>query len=371
MMTYVELARLLAKQADQIGQLPVVTGFDGFVDEMISVVDQRQTLDAYKRIETITHFGEKISAAAGQSSLREIVINEVDPGGCAINMGDGLAAMGVPVTTFATAGEPLHAAFADYAKKVRLVSWGAEPGRTLAYEFADGKLMFSAVSQLQNFNRDNLRHYLADGVFAKACAQAELIAITDWTLYPHMTDCWHFLLDEVFTRLPGKHQFFFDLVDPSSRSESDILAMLQALKRFTEVGEVTLGLNQNEANILCRINNLDVSPAKVPRSAITQARALLQCLGLKEVVIHSIKYAVAVDADEASHVFGPYCENPLKSTGAGDRFNAGYALGQILNLAMRARLKLACASSGFFVRHARSPSLEELVEFMETLAVAE
>lgn len=80
MTTYSELAQILATQADQIRQLPIVTGFDGFVDEMISVVDQRQTLDDYKRIETIARFGEKISAAAGHSSLREIVINEVDLG---------------------------------------------------------------------------------------------------------------------------------------------------------------------------------------------------------------------------------------------------------------------------------------------------
>jgi dTDP-4-amino-4,6-dideoxygalactose transaminase len=39
----------------------------------------------------IATFGKLISAAAGHSSLREIVVNDVHPGGCAVNLADGLA----------------------------------------------------------------------------------------------------------------------------------------------------------------------------------------------------------------------------------------------------------------------------------------
>jgi len=364
-MSYKELAEELRQNLYKLESSPVVTGFDGFVDEMISVVDQRQSLDSYQRIETIDVFGDKIKAAAGQSSLREIVVTEVDPGGCAVNMGDGLASLGIPVTTFATLGEPIHAAFADYAEKATLVSWGREPGKTLAYEFVDGKLMFSAVTQLQEFNPGNLSTYLADGCFYEACSVAKLIAITDWTLYPHMTACWNLLLDEVFSKLPGRPNFFFDLVDPSSRSDGDILEMQTALKRFAGIGKVCLGLNQNEANILCRLNALNALPAHDPETAAVQGRALLSQLGIDEVVIHSVKYAVGVDRDDESGVFGPYCDNPLKSTGAGDRFNSGYALGCLLDFEMRERLLLACASSGYFVRNARSASATELAQFLE------
>lgn len=360
-----ELSRYLKDRQDRLRNLPVVTGFDGFVDEMISVVDQRQSLDEFSRIETIGGFGAKISAAAGHSSLREIVINETDPGGCAVNMGDGLAELGLPVTTFATVGEPVHPAFAGYAEKARLISWGAEPGRTLAYEFADGKLMFSAVSQLRNFNPETLRGYLGDGLFESSCEEAALIAITDWSLYPHMTACWHFLIDEVFEKMARKPRLFFDLVDPSSRSEADILGMQEALRRFAGVGEVTLGLNQNEANILSGLNGLGFAGPADPEAAAAQAEALRGHLGLGEVVIHSTKYAAGADGRSVSHAFGPYCENPVKSTGAGDRFNAGYALGLVLDLGMPDRLALACASSGFFVRKARSANLGDLCGFLE------
>lgn len=363
-MNKTELADYLMANQARIAGLPVVTGFDGFVDEMVSVVDERQSLTDYRRIETIEHFGEKISAAAGHSSLREIVITEVDPGGCAINMGDGLASLGVPVTTFATVGEPLHAAFAGYAEKARLISWGTEPGRTLAYEFADGKLMFSAVSQLQKFHPDALAEYLADGVFAEACASAQLIAITDWTLYPHMTACWDYLLEKVFSKLPGRPNFFFDLVDPSTRSENDIRGMLEVLAKFEQVGNVTLGLNQNEANILSRLTDGATQTAVAPESAEEQSVELRNALKVGSVVIHSLRYAVGCAGDSVQSVWGPYCEKPKKSTGAGDRFNAGYALGAILGLKMADRLLLACSASGFFVRAGRSATVAELSAFL-------
>jgi len=365
-MNHAQLSAFLLEHAARLRDLPIVTGFDGFVDEMISVVDQRHSLTAYDRIETIENFGSKISAAAGHSSLREIVVNQVDPGGCAINMGDGLVHLGLPVTTFATVGEPMHPAFADYASKAKLISWGKEPGKTLAYEFADGKLMFSSVTQLQRFHPDQLKTYLQDGVFIQACEAAKLIAITDWTLYPHMTSCWEFLIDEVFSKLSTRPKFFFDLVDPSSRSDADVLEMLPVLRRFSDFGEVTLGLNQNEANILSRLTGSPTVCANSPEVAQIQAKELLCSLGLQAVVIHSIKYAVGASPDEEASVYGKYCEKPIKSTGAGDRFNAGYALGSVLELPMADCLTLACGSSGYFVRTGQSASLEELSMFLAT-----
>ncbi|MFA6288922.1 MAG: hypothetical protein WC661_16190 [Opitutaceae bacterium] len=61
---------------------------------------------------------------------------------------------------------------------------------------------------------------------------------------------------------------------------------------------------------------------------------------------------------------GPYCAQPKKSTGAGDRFNAGYALGCLLDLMPAERLACGCAVSGKFVRLSRSPSLPEMIDYL-------
>jgi len=65
---------------------------------------------------------------------------------------------------------------------------------------------------------------------------------------------------------------------------------------------------------------------------------------------------------------GPYCAHPKKSTGAGDRFNAGYSTGLMLGFDPEDCLLLGCAASGFFVRQARSANIAELAEFMEAWA---
>jgi sugar/nucleoside kinase (ribokinase family) len=352
------------------GACRVVTGFDGFVDEMISLVGERRALDDFTAVPDIATFGAMISAAAGQSSLREIVVNDVHPGGCAVNLADGLASLGVAVDCFATLGDPVHAAFEEIAMKCRgFHSWGREPGRTLAFEFNDGKLMFSAVKQLADFTPDAVRGCLADGKFAAACADAQVIALTDWTLYPHMTEVWRMLQSEVFSKLTRRPGFFIDLVDPSSRSAADIIGVAAIFRDFEPAGPVTLGLNGNEANILCRLHGLADVPSEVtPDGALRQAMSLRGLLGISQIVVHRIPFAVSASSEGGFIRSGPYCANPKKSTGAGDRFNAGFCLGQVLDLGDAASLALGCAAGGFFVRQARSANRQELVDFLRDWA---
>ena len=344
----------------------VVAGFDGFVDEMITLVGERHSLDHFTPVPDIASFGVLIGAAAGHSSLREIVVNAAHPGGCAVNLADGLASMGVAVDCFATLGDPVHSAFAEIAGKCRgFHSWGREPGRTLAFEFNDGKLMFSAVKQLADFTPDAVCENLATGAFSQACEAAHVIALTDWTLYPHMTAVWRVLQRDVFSRLEHQPHFFIDLVDPSSRSAADIREMAATLRGFEVAGPLTLGLNGNEANILCRLHELPAAPADAnPQDALQQARALRGVLGVSRVVVHRNGLAVSASAAGDFAQPGPFCPHPKKSTGAGDRFNAGCCLGLALGLGDANALALGCAAAGFFVRRAHSASHAELVEFL-------
>jgi len=356
--------------ASAIAACRIVTGFDGFVDEMITLVGERRGLEDFSPVPDIATFGRLISAAAGHSSLREIVVNDTHPGGCAVNLADGLASLGVRVDCFATLGDPVHPAFRDIAEKCeRFVSWGREPGRTLAFEFADGKLMFSAVRQLAEFTPDAVRELLRDGAYAESCARAQVIALTDWSLYPHMTDVWRLLQREVFSGLSHRPHFLIDLVDPASRAGADIREMAGILRDFEAAGPLTLGLNGNEANILCGLHDLASSPADAEAPAsCAQAAALRTRLGISRVVIHRHAFAVAADADGESVQPGPFCPNPKKSTGAGDRFNAGLSLGLALGFPISESLAIGCAASGYFVRNARSPGAHELSGFLREWA---
>lgn len=363
-----EIAERLESAA--VSDCRVVAGFDGFVDEMITLVGERRSLDDFSPVPDIATFGGLIASAAGHSSLREIVVNDVHPGGCAVNLADGLASLGARVDCFATLGDPAHAAFREIgAKCAGFHSWGREPGRTLAFEFSDGKLMFSAVRQLADFTPEAVRGFLADGTYGAACEKAGAIALTDWSLYPHMTGVWRLLQREVFSALGHRPHFLVDLVDPSSRSVPDILGMAAALRDFEPSGPLTLGLNGNEANILSKLHGLaPASPGASPDEVLAQATALQERLGVSRVVVHRIPFAVAADSGGGCAQPGPFCPNPKKSTGAGDRFNAGLCLGLALGWRAADALALGCGTSGFFVRNARSASPRELAEFLRQWA---
>jgi sugar/nucleoside kinase (ribokinase family) len=86
------------------------------------------------------------------------------------------------------------------------------------------------------------------------------------------------------------------------------------------------------------------------------------------VVIHWTRFAVSASAGGGVMQPGPYCAAPKKSTGAGDRFNAGFCLGLAHHLDDANSLVLGCAVSGFFVRNARSATHQELVAFLRQWA---
>lgn len=360
-MTYRELAATLSARRAEIAGLHAVAGFDGFVDEMIQVVGERRGVGDFTPMKGIGDFAAWAAAAAGRSSLREIVIHRQDAGGCAVNLADGLASLGARVELFATVGSPPEHAFAPVLERLAAVHpVGDVFGRTLALEFSDGKLMLPAVAQLAQLDAALAERVLCSGDFPAACGRAGLIALTNWTLYPHMTAVWQLLGERVFSRLTQRPAFVIDLVDPSGRSREDIAAMLKQLPRLSACGFVSLALNLNEANVLARL--LDLQGGSDDQDMAALAARLRLAVGVGEVAIHGVRFAACAGSAGEACVRGPYCEKPVKLTGAGDRFNAGYGLGLLLALPAEQRLRLGAATSGCFVRSGASAGLDALIE---------
>jgi len=141
--------------------------------------------------------------------------------------------------------------------------------------------------------------------------------------------------------------------------------MSSTLAKFEPFGPVTLGLNGNEANILARL--LGVAEAHEDLDdCMGLAETLAGRIEISSVVIHKTRFAVAFGGGDSGMLNGPHCAQPLKSTGAGDRFNAGYCLGLLAKGTLEDCLALGSGSSGFFVRQARSATRAELGTFLET-----
>ncbi len=116
-------------------KMSAFVGLDGFVDEILHVVDKRDGADSFQRLNTISKLGERISAAAGQSTNIEIVNRVTKLGGNGPIMANALVSFGLKVTYLGNLGWPnLHPVFVDFSKVAEVYSI-AEPGHTDALEF--------------------------------------------------------------------------------------------------------------------------------------------------------------------------------------------------------------------------------------------
>jgi sugar/nucleoside kinase (ribokinase family) len=367
-MNPLELAAKLKDRLTLVPSLPVVAGFDAFVDEVIEVVGTRNSPKAYIPVPTIKEFGTWATSSAGRSGLREFVTLHRAAGGCAVNSGDGLATLGFPMDAFVGIGRSPDSVFEEFRAKCRLVNpVGMEPGRAIVYEFKDGKLMFCSFSHFADFTPDYLARQMADGNYRKACERAAGIMLTSWSVYPHMTECWKFLQKEIFLRLAQRPRFFLDLADPASRAPADLIGMLDALAGFERIGPTTLSLNGNEANQIARALGLAEASHEL-RDVERLALELRAHAQISEVGIHLIKSATGATVNGVVTVNGPYCPAPRRSVGAGDRFNSGWLTGSLLGLSVEESLLLGAAVSGFFVRTARSGSFPEILAFLQSWA---
>ena len=360
-------SKRLAAAAPGMKSLKTLVGLDGFVDNIISVVDKRHDLEKYDRIKTIEVLGQKIKNAAGQSSTYELVVTQQKLGGNGPIMANALAAIGMEVTYIGNLGYPtIHPVFADFAKIAHVLSI-AEPGYTDALEFDDGKLMLGKHESLKDVNWDNLLSRVGKEKLKSLLQPARLIGMVNWTMLPAMTRIWAKLLDEVIPNLERhERKLFIDLADPEKRTHADILDALKMLTRFQDQVDVILGLNLKESLEIADV--LGLPGASDPEAAIEDnARAIREKLRLECVVIHPRRGAAAA-TESASAIFeGPFVKEPKISTGAGDHFNAGFCLGRVLGFTLPESLCTGVATSGYYVRNAASPSALDLAQFISKL----
>lgn len=365
-----QCAQELLSVAERVGSLTAFVGLDGFVDEIIHVVDKRENIESFARVTTIASLGERISAAAGKSTNLEIVNQRTKLGGNGPIMANALSRFGIKVTYLGALGFPtLHPVFKDFAQRAE-VHTISEPGHTDALEFEDGKIMFCKTTPLNEVNWANIQSRYGHDRFIGNFNTCQLIGFVNWTMIPYMSDLWNSLLREVCPDLTGqRRKMFFDLADPEKRKRQDILRALDLIQRFEQYFDVILGLNEKEAYEIGEVLGLE-KPKDGPEGLGQLALQINDKLKLNTLVVHPVAFALAVSRQDLQIVSGPFCAKPLISTGAGDHFNSGFCLGKMLGLSNAHSLLTGVATSGYYVRTAHSPSVVELAGLLKNWPTA-
>lgn len=351
----------------------VFAGLDGFVDEIIHVVEKRMSLDAsdYKRFDSIDAFGQAVRKAAGYSANFEMIPVQVKLGGNGPIFANALLALGMRVTYCGSLGHPdIHPVFkpmAEHPLCEAVSPW--EPAHTDALEFLDGKLIMGKMRVVHDITWERFIEAMGGAsALAERIGGCDMLGMLNWTMLPFMSDIWEGILQHVLplTRFDkdSKPLFFFDIADPAKRTAADICRALELMKAFNKAFKVVLGLNEKEFTQIAEVLGFNTGLGREALAEAVFARLNIDCL-----VIHPTTEAFAITAQGFAHTNGPYCPNPVLTTGAGDNFNAGFCLGQLSGLDAEESLQTGVSASGFYVRNGRSAAKDELVRFMEEINI--
>lgn len=342
--------------------LSVMVGFDGYVDNLYGVVQKKSGTQKH-HFPDISSFSKHIGQLAGKSGQVELVLKATKIGGNATIMSQALGSLGFQVHCLGTLGHPqLHPVFQSLHPNV-FPHTMAMPGLSDAFEFNDGKLIFSDCGSFDTLDWERVKDNVGLEKIKEIYLQCQMLAAVDWVNLPYATDIWQGLLNEI-VRPSGQlsKKFFFDLADPSRKSNAEIRDALEVISDFSGYGEVALGLNENETNLVFAALYED---EHADFSLEEKASKIFQAITVDSLIIHPVDRSFVISKVGLVSQKGRIVKDPKILTGGGDNFNAGYVLGWLRNLEMGERLLLGMACSGAYIQNGKSPDLAELKEYLE------
>jgi hypothetical protein len=377
-----DAAALLRTRAGSITGLRVIAGLDGAVDSIIRVVDTRESRESFTPMRSMRQFAQRVESHAGRSINVEFVVEQVKIGGNGplfanpftqwgarvSYIGAILADPDAPVSRGSDAARMTHPVFDEFVARCERVYPIAGPALSDACEFSDGKVIIGKTAAQDAVSWEGVLDAVggiegAIGLFRGA----SLFAPMNWTMLSSMTEIWRALTRDILPAIDAKERprVFVDLADPAKRSDEDLRAAIDALRAMNELTPVTLGCNFSESARLARVLGAPLLDDESDLGA--RASALREALALSTVCVHTRRAAGASDDTGDAHFDAAFTSDPAISTGAGDTFNAGFALGLALGAPLAQRVAFGVGNSGFYVRNRTPPSLDELTSFLDEL----
>ncbi len=337
-------------------------GFDGFTDDIMTAVDKRTSLKSFKEMKKMEQFGGRIVDFAGKSCNIELVVRQRKLGGNAPIMANALLEGAHRITFSGMIGhsdeiEPLFREMASRCEKVYPLGPSSS---SEAIEFQNGKIILGKLENMFDLHVETVLNHIGRTELSNILEDTDLFVCANWTMIQMMTPLWKLLIKDFLPHLSLRPRWMFvDLADPEKRTDEDLRDGLLTLAKLEKGFKVILGLNEAEA---LRIGKL----LKIKHSEISSlADDIRKKLGYCRVVIHGTKYAISSDLDETVMVKGPYTSRPLLTTGGGDNFNAGYCNGLLWGFSSKEALTCGVATSGYYVRNGKSPTVKELAKFLK------
>jgi sugar/nucleoside kinase (ribokinase family) len=184
-----------------------------------------------------------------------------------------------------------------------------------------------------------------------------------------MSELWHYIKSSVVPHLSMKslpRWLFVDLADPAKRDDKDLIEAIEALADLQPTYNVILGLNKAEAlRLLKTLGREGLWEDLYEDQAEEAVEWIRKKTTFSQVIIHFAHFAVVSAGFATFNVKGPFCADPVLTTGGGDNFNGGFCNGLLYGFDIEESLLTAVATSGFYVRFGSSPTMMELADFLK------
>jgi hypothetical protein len=342
----------------------IFVGVDGYIDKIQKAVKLR-TAGGVEFYPTLTEFSERIAAAAGKSGQVELVTQEVKIGGNAPIMSNALGYIGIATYCLGNAGFPdKNPVYNSLHERVSTLSIG-NPAESAALEFNDGKMILSDLSVFRDLDWKKVSHVIDPAAMKAAMNECNVVALVGWCNPDHATDIWKGLLKDIMPGSPKKKLILFDLADPTKKSKSDLVEVLEVINSFSEYGKVVLALNENETIKLFNVlysDNKNVSGDDLNE----MGKVIFSHQHIDGLLIHPVDRSIYIDKKGTVELNGKLVSEPKISTGGGDNLNAGFCLGYLLDLGIEEAMLTGMATSGAYVSQGKSPDINGIIEYLKT-----
>ncbi len=341
-------------------------GFDGFIDTFVRL----------QAPASMAEFGPKVAAAAGIAASYP-----------SRHLGDKFGGNG---PLFAAAMHDIHAGAIDVTyigamgrgevlpiyqdalggKMKRLFTLAA-PAHTTCLEFTDGKVMLCDMAACGDVTWERLLECVGQSTLDAELKAASYISAVNWGKLPHAGVIWSNLAARLAALgVPAKKVLFFmDLAEFETRPSADREDLLARLGPITQQCQTMLSFNLKEAWQMGEVFGAAFHGRKDADSVAELAALLKSRIAVDRVIIHPNDGAACASAAGTVYVPGPYCREPLISTGAGDNFGAGCLSAALRGFDDTGLLLAGNCASGHFVRSGRSASFADMTKLLDAWAV--
>ena len=338
-------------------------GFDGFIDTFVRLQSPP----------SMAEFGPKVTAAAGVAAsyparhlgdkfggngpLFAAALNDIYAGNIDVTY---IGALGLPEVL------PIFQA-ALGGKTKRLHSLG-QAAQTTCLEFTDGKVMLNDMSPCAEVTWERLLNHVGASALDEELRAARYISAVNWGKLPHAGVIWTNLAARLEQLgVPAKKVLYFmDLAEFETRPLADREDLLGRLGHITRQCETILSFNLKEAWQMAEVFGGTYQSRKDAATVAELTAYLRSHIAVDRVIVHPNNGAACASAQGTVYVPGPYCADPLISTGAGDNFGAGCVAAALQGADDTGIVLAGNCASGHFIRSGRSATFSDMGRLLDS-----